>query len=342
MNTIGRSFRVTTFGESHGAAIGAVIDGCPPLIPLSTADIQPFLDRRRPGSSDLVTPRRENDTVEILSGVFEGKTLGTPIALLIRSESARSSDYDQLRDIYRPGHADRAYFEKYGIRDHRGGGRSSGRETAARVGAGAVAMVCLTLRGISIQAQIDEIHGNVNQNAFSDEIRAAREKGDSVGGIVLITVRGCPPGLGDPVFGKLDALLASALMSIGGVKGIEIGSGFSAARMYGSEHNDPMTEKGYESNHAGGILGGISTGQDITIRLAVKPTPSISILQNTIDCYGDMHRISVRGRHDPCIVLRIIPVAEAMAALVIMDTLLEQEKNRTSVIFTPDVCFNQD
>lgn len=326
MNTFGRSFRVTTFGESHGAAIGAVIDGCPPLIPLSTADIQPLLDRRRPGSSDLVTPRHESDTVEILSGVFEGKTLGTPIALLIRSESAHSSDYDQLREVYRPGHADRAYFEKYGIRDHRGGGRSSGRETAARVGAGAVAMVCLGLHGISISAEIDEIHGNSDQNAFGDEIRAARERGDSVGGIIRVVIRGCPPGLGDPVFGKLDALLASALMSIGGVKGIEIGSGFCAAKMYGSEHNDSMIASGYESNHAGGILGGISTGQDITIRLAIKPTPSISMLQNTIDCHGAIHQISVGGRHDPCIVLRIIPVAESMAALVIIDTLLEQKK----------------
>jgi chorismate synthase len=328
MNTLGRSFRVTTFGESHGAAIGAVIDGCPPLIPLSAEDIQPYLDRRRPGSSDLVTPRRETDTVEILSGIFEGKTLGTPIALLIRSETARSSDYEQLRDVYRPGHADRSYYEKYGIRDHRGGGRSSGRETAARVGAGAVAMKCLLMRGISIQVNIEEIHGNPDPNSFGDEIRGARDRGDSVGGIIRVIIRGCPPGLGDPVFGKLDALLASAFMSIGGVKGIEIGSGFSAARMYGSENNDSMTSTGYESNHAGGILGGISTGQDITIRLAVKPTPSISSLQNTIDCHGIMHQISVKGRHDPCIVLRLVPVAEAMAALVIMDTLLEQEKIR--------------
>ena len=328
MNTFGRSFRVTTFGESHGAAIGAVIDGCPPAIPLSQADIQPFLDRRKPGTSDLVTPRRESDTVEILSGVFEGRTLGTPIALLIRSESARSSDYDQLRDMYRPGHADRAYFEKYGIRDHRGGGRSSGRETAARVGAGAIASICLARRGIRISAKIDEIHGNTDPDAFGDEIRAARERGDSVGGIISLTITGCPPGLGDPVFGKLDALLASALMSIGGVKGVEIGSGFSAARMYGSEHNDPMNSEGYSSNNAGGILGGISTGQNITIRLGVKPTPSICSPQNTVDQTGRSCSITVGGRHDPCIVLRIVPVAEAMAALVIIDTLLEQDKYR--------------
>ncbi|PKL59223.1 MAG: chorismate synthase [Methanomicrobiales archaeon HGW-Methanomicrobiales-4] len=326
MNTFGRSFRVTTFGESHGAAIGAVIDGCPPLIPLSPDSIQPYLDRRRPGSSDLVTPRKESDTVEILSGVFEGKTLGTPIALLIRSETARSSDYDHLRDLYRPGHADRAYYEKYGIRDHRGGGRSSGRETAARVGAGAVAAICLGIQGISVTAKIEEIHGNSNPEAFADEIRGARDRGDSVGGVISLIISGCPPGFGDPVFGKLDALLASALMSIGGVKGIEIGSGFAAARMCGSEHNDAMTPEGYASNHAGGILGGISTGQDIIIRMAIKPTPSICSPQQTIDRFGLPHSIRIVGRHDPCIVLRVVPVAEAMASMVIMDVLLEQEK----------------
>jgi len=326
LNTFGRSFRATTFGESHGAAIGAVVDGCPPGVNLLAEDIQPFLDRRKPGTSDLVTPRRESDLVEILSGVFEGKTLGTPIALLIRSESARSSDYDQLRDLYRPGHADRTYFEKYGIRDHRGGGRSSGRETAARVAAGAVAMVCLRTKNISITGKLVEIHGNTNPEVFDQEIRDARDRGDSVGGVISLTITGCQSGLGDPVFGKLDALLAGALMSIGGVKGIEIGSGFAGSRMLGSEHNDPMTPEGYESNHAGGILGGISNGQDIVIRLAVKPTPSICSPQNTIDQAGNPRTIIIGGRHDPCIALRIIPVAEAMAALVIIDTLLEQEK----------------
>ncbi|MFH0967098.1 MAG: chorismate synthase [Methanobacteriota archaeon] len=326
MNTCGRSFRVTTFGESHGAAIGAVIDGCPPNIPLSAETIQPYLDKRRPGTSELVTPRKESDTVEILSGVFEGLTLGTPIALLIRSESARSSDYDHLRDIYRPGHADRAYYEKYGVRDHRGGGRSSGRETAARVGAGAVAAICLGIKGIRVTAKIDEIHGNSNPEAFASEIKEARDRGDSVGGIISLIISGCPSGLGDPVFGKLDALLSSALMSIGGVKGVEIGSGFGAARMFGSEHNDAMTPEGYASNHAGGILGGISTGQDIIMRIAIKPTPSISSPQSTIDRFGASHSIRIEGRHDPCIVLRVVPVAEAMVSLVIMDTLLEQEK----------------
>ncbi|MDD1730499.1 MAG: chorismate synthase [Methanospirillum sp.] len=325
MNTFGRSFRITTFGESHGTAIGAVVDGCPPGVFLSPADIQPFLDRRRPGSSDLVTPRRESDLVEILSGVFEGQTLGTPIALLIKSETARSSDYDQLRDLYRPGHADRTYYEKYGIRDHRGGGRSSGRETAGRVAAGAVASICLKTRGISVIGKIIEIHGNCDPATFEHEIRDARDRGDSVGGVISLTITGCPAGLGDPVFGKLDALLAAALMSIGGVKGIEIGSGFAGARMYGSEHNDPMSPEGYLSNNAGGILGGISSGQDILVRLAVKPTPSICILQSTIDQSGNPRSIVVGGRHDPCIALRIVPVAEAMAALVLMDALLEQD-----------------
>jgi chorismate synthase len=326
MNTFGRSFRVTTYGESHGAAIGAVIDGCPPHIPLTPADIQPYMDRRRPGSSDLVTPRKEKDEVEILSGVFEGKTLGTSISLLIRNESAHSSDYDHLRDIFRPGHADRTFYEKYGIRDHRGGGRSSGRETAARVGAGAIASICLKQRGIFVSAKLVEVHGVLDPALFDDEIRAARDKGDSVGGIISLTITGCPSGLGDPVFGKLDALLAGALMGIGGVKGIEIGSGFAASKMLGSEHNDPMTPDGYCSNNAGGILGGISNGQNIELRLAVKPTPSIRSEQQTIDLHHNSQKIVVGGRHDPCIALRIVPVAEAMAALVIIDVLLEQEK----------------
>ncbi len=326
LNTFGRSFRVTTFGESHGAAIGAIVDGCPPGVEISSADIQQFLDRRKPGTSDLVTPRRESDLVEILSGVFEGKTLGTPIALLIRNESARSSDYDHLREVFRPGHADRTFFEKYGLRDHRGGGRSSGRETAGRVAAGAIATICLRMKEISVIGKILEIHGQTDPSHFETEIREARNNGDSVGGIISLTITGCQSGLGDPVFGKLDALLAGALMGIGGVKGIEIGSGFAASRMLGSEHNDPMTPEGYLSNNAGGILGGISNGQDILIRLAVKPTPSISSPQNTIDCNGNPRSITVIGRHDPCIVLRIVPVAEAMAALVILDTLLEHEK----------------
>lgn len=326
MNTFGRNFRVTTFGESHGAAIGAVIDGCPPGFSLSTDDIQVYLDKRRPGSSDLVTPRNEADTVSILSGVFEGKTLGTPILLLISNTSMRSSDYDELKEIFRPGHADRGYFQKYGIRDHRGGGRSSGRETAARVAAGAVARCYLKTEGITISGILSSVHGKSDPDEIEQTIRDARDRGESVGGVVSLVVSGCPPGLGDPVFGKLDALIAYALMGIGGVKAVEIGSGVRAAFMTGSEHNDEMTCDGYRSNNAGGILGGISSGQDILVRLSVKPTPSITSLQQTVDIHGKDRTISVRGRHDPCIAVRIVPVAEAMMALVLMDALLEQRK----------------
>ncbi len=326
MNTFGRNFRVTTFGESHGVAIGAVIDGCPPGFSLSADDIQAYLDKRRPGSSDLVTSRNEADTVSILSGVFEGKTLGTPICLLISNTSMRSSDYDELKEIFRPGHADRGYFQKYGIRDHRGGGRSSGRETAARVAAGAVARRYLETEGITISGILSSVHGKSDPGEIEQTIRDARDRGESVGGVVSLVVSGCPPGLGDPVFGKLDALIAYALMGIGGVKAVEIGSGVRAAFMTGSEHNDQMTSDGYRSNNAGGILGGISSGQDILVRLSVKPTPSITSLQQTVDIHGKDRTISVKGRHDPCIAVRIVPVAEAMMALVLMDALLEQRK----------------
>ncbi len=328
MNTFGRHFRCTTFGESHGKAIGVIIDGCPPRIEISESDIQPFLDRRKPGTSDLVTPRQESDTVEILSGVYEGYTTGTPIALLIKNTGQHSSDYEYLRHTFRPGHADRGYFEKYGWRDHRGGGRSSGRETAARVAAGAVAALILSRKGITIQGRITEIHGERNPDLFSDIIRKAQEVGDSVGGIVEVAVRGCPAGLGDPVFAKLDACIAMALMGIGAVKGVEIGDGFAATRLFGSEHNDGMREDAYLSNHAGGILGGISTGQDIIARIAVKPTPSIAFSQQTITDAGEEVSLSVTGRHDPCIALRIVPVAEAMLALVIIDVMLAQERYR--------------
>jgi chorismate synthase len=328
MNTFGRNFRITTFGESHGAAIGVVIDGCPPKIPLSEQDIQPLLDRRRPGTSALTSPRKERDVVEILSGIFEGMTTGMPVAMLVRNEEARPGDYDELREKYRPGHADFTYFEKYGIRDHRGGGRSSGRETVGRVAAGAVALKILSQKGIVIKGTILEVHGKTSKKAIEKEILAAKETGDSVGGIAEIVATGCPPGLGDPVFGKLDGLIAGAMMGIGAVKGVEIGDGFACAKRYGSQNNDPMTARGFASNHAGGILGGISSGQDIVVRIAVKPTPSISKTQNTRDIHGNVVNISIKGRHDPCIVPRIVPVAEAMLALVIADCLLEQEKYR--------------
>ncbi len=326
MNSFGRNFRITTFGESHGAAVGVVIDGCPPGTALAESDIQPFLDRRRPGTSPLVSPRQEADVVSILSGVFEGKTTGCPIALVVRNEDKKPEDYEELRSRFRPGHADFTYQQKYGIRDHRGGGRSSGRETVGRVAAGAVAMKILAPRGIRISGTILEVHGRSGAEEIEREILAAKEAGNSVGGIAEITAAGCPAGLGDPVFDKLDAQIAAAMMGIGAVKGVEIGDGFSVARKFGSENNDPITRAGFLSNHAGGILGGISTGQDIVVRIAVKPTPSIAMPQQTIDIFGNDATITIRGRHDPCIVPRILPVAEAMLALVLVDCLLEQEK----------------
>jgi chorismate synthase len=322
MNTTGRYFRCTTFGESHGKAIGAVVDGCPAGIEFSEADVMPLMERRRPGKSPLSTPRLEFDKVEILSGVFEGVTTGTPVAMIIRNENFRSEDYDELKESFRPGHADYTYHMKYGIRDYRGGGRSSGRETAGRVMAGALAMKLLDLNDISVFGRILEIHGEKNPDLFEEEILSAKRSGDSVGGIVEITIKGCPAGLGDPVFGKLDASLAAAIMSIGAVKGVEIGDGFFSADVFGSENNDCMDTSGFLSNHCGGILGGISNGNDIIIRIAVKPTPSIEKEQKTIDTSGSERIISVGGRHDPCIVPRIVVVAECMAALTVADALL--------------------
>ena len=326
MNTFGRNFRITSFGESHGPAVGVVIDGCPAGMALSENDIQPMLDRRRPGNSPQSSSRQEGDRIEILSGLMNGMTTGMPIALMVRNEQQRSEDYDELREKFRPGHADFTYQEKYGIRDHRGGGRSSGRETLSRVAAGAVAMTCLAARGITITGSVCEVHGKTGPSEIDNEILAAKAAGDSVGGIVQVTATGCPAGLGDPVFGKLDALIAGALMGIGAVKGVEIGDGFAAARTFGSTNNDPMTVDGFSSNHAGGILGGISSGQDIVVRIAVKPTPSIAKIQQTRDIHGNGCEIAVGGRHDPCIVPRIVPVAEAMLALVLIDCILEQGK----------------
>lgn len=322
MNTFGRLFRVTTFGESHGPALGAVVDGCPARIPLAEADIQPLLDRRRPGTGPLVSPRAEADRVAILSGVFEGVTTGTPIALVVMNEQARSSDYDALRDVYRPGHADITYAAKYGVRDHRGGGRSSGRETIGRVAAGAIALKLLSLRGIAVAGRVVSIHGVEGEAAMAAEIAAAAARGDSVGGIVEVVATGVPAGLGDPVFGKLDAAIAGALMGIGAVKGVEIGDGFAVAARFGSENNDPILPGGSGSNRAGGILGGISTGAPVVARCAVKPTPSIALPQRTVDAAGEAVEIRVGGRHDPCIGPRLVPVAEAMLGLVLADALL--------------------
>jgi len=328
MNTFGRNFAVTTFGESHGPAVGAVIDGCPSRVALSETDIQPFLDRRRPGRSPLTSGRIETDVVEILSGTFEGKTTGTPIALFVRNRDMNSTDYEPFREKFRPGHADFTYQEKYGIRDFRGGGRSSGRETVGRVAAGAVALKCLAGHGIAVSSRILSVHGVTGEKEIDREILSAKSSGDSVGGIAEIVATGCPAGLGDPVAGKLDAAIAGAMMGIGAVKGVEIGDGFAVAGRFGSENNDPMTGTGFASNHAGGILGGISSGQDIVVRIGVKPTPSIAKVQKTRDIHGNEVDITVGGRHDPCIVPRILPVAEAMLGLVLIDAVLEQQKYR--------------
>ncbi len=341
-NSFGALFRITTWGESHGAAIGVVIDGCPPRLELAAADIQKELDRRRPGQGKGTSPRRERDRVEILSGVFEGRTTGTPISLMIRNEDADSAPYEELREVFRPGHADYTYFAKYGIRDHRGGGRASARETAARVAAGAVAKKILAKEDISIVAYTLEVGGiraekfdpaEVERNdlrcpdagaaeAMSRKISAVRGEGDSLGGIVEIRVQGCPAGLGEPVFDKLEADLAKGLMSIGAVRGVEVGAGFRAALLRGSECNDPLIPGGAVKNDAGGILGGISNGAEILLRAAVKPIPSISLPQNTIDASGNPVVLKLRGRHDVSAIPRINPVCEAMVALVLADHLL--------------------
>jgi len=340
-NSFGRIFSVTTWGESHGAALGATVDGCPPAIPLAPSDIQAELDRRKPGGA-FSTPRKEKDSVEILSGVFQGLTTGTPISLIIYNRDVRSSDYKEISQLYRPGHADRTYEQKYGLRDWRGGGRSSARETAARGAAGAIAKKFLNNSGIYVQAftlalagveckthDPDEINRNSLYCPDSDaaqkmlaRLKEIKADGDSAGGIVEIHARGCPPGLGEPVFDKLDARLAAAIMSVGAVKGVEIGEGFRSASMLGSENNDPIIENGYETNHAGGILGGISTGQNIVIRAAVKPIPSISREQRTVDSTGRTSLMSIKGRHDVSAIPRIIPVLEAMTMLVLADFML--------------------
>lgn len=345
-NTFGQVLRVTTFGESHGKALGAVVDGLKPGIPLSTEDIQQQLNRRKPGQSSVSTQRKEADSVEIVSGLFEGKTTGTPLCMIVYNKDQDSHAYESLKDIFRPGHADFTFWHKYGIRDYRGGGRSSGRETVARVAAGAIALKMLKEKGVEMIAYAEEIAGikgekvDINfieknpvraadpdsAGAMEQAIKQAQADHDSVGGIVRCVVKGLPAGLGDPVFYKLDARLAMAVMSIGAVKGVEIGSGFEAARKRGSENNDQMSDGKFLTNNAGGILGGISTGQDVVIRIAVKPTPSIAQTQKTMNIHGNTVDVSIKGRHDPCIVPRIIPVVEAMVALVLYDAWLLQER----------------
>ena len=320
-NTFGKLYRVTTFGESHGKALGAIIDGCPSNLPLTEEDIQLYLNRRRPNESELSTPRREKDKVEILSGVFEGKTLGTPICAIVRNEDIGTSEYGVLKNIFRPGHADYTYEKKYGIRDYRSGGRSSGRETIGRVIGGAVAIKVLKEKNIFVSAR-----GNYDLSRLAngaDEVDYENVD-DSIGGIVECVVKGCPAGLGEPVFDKLDAELAKACMSIGAVKGVEIGAGFDVSSMLGSENNDQMTvgEK-FLTNNAGGILGGISNGNDIVIRLAIKPTPTIAKTQKTIDIYGNETEVELKGRNDVCIVDRVVVVVESMVAMTILDYYLQ-------------------
>lgn len=351
-SSFGRAFRIVSFGESHGPAVGVVLDGVRPGLPFDLAAIQRDLDRRRPGQSDLVTPRNEADRIQVLSGVFEGRTTGHPIALVVFNENQRSGDYKGIQDLFRPGHADLTYDRKYGLRDPRGGGRSSGRETLARVAAGAWAKQQLATLGVSIRGFNREIAGiacervdwafveqNPLRSADPDRfpvqraaVEAARAEGDSVGGVAEVWIEGLPVGLGDPAFAKLDALLAFALMGIGAVKGVELGSGFASARLRGSENNDPLTPEGPGKNDAGGTLGGISTGAPVVVRAAVKPTSSISKAQRTITRDGAAAEISTRGRHDPCIAPRIVPVAEAMCALVVYDAWLTQQDLREGAI----------
>lgn len=358
-NTFGRVFTVTSFGESHGPAIGCVVDGCPPGLALSAEDIQKDLDRRKPGTSRHVTQRQESDTVEILSGVFEGKTTGTPIALLIRNEDARSRDYGNLIDTFRPGHADYTYWQKYGIRDYRGGGRASARETAVRVAAAAIAKKWLREKyGVMIRGYLsqlgphevpfkswDAVGGNpffsanpdlvAKLESFMDELR---KSGDSVGAKITTVAEHVPVGWGSPVYAKLDADLAGAMMSINAVKAVEIGSGFASVTQRGSEHGDELTPDGFITNHAGGILGGISTGQDIVVTIGIKPTSSIRVARRSIDKQGKPVTVETNGRHDPCVGIRATPIAEAMMALVLIDhALLHRAQNADVKTTTPKI-----
>jgi len=351
-STLGKLFCVTSFGESHGPAIGCVVDGCPPGLALTEADIQLDLDRRKPGTSRHVTQRREDDVVEILSGVFDGKTTGTPIALLIRNVDARSKDYSKIKDAFRPGHADYTYWQKYGIRDYRGGGRQSARETAVRVAAAAVAKKWLHEKyGIVVRGYLSQLGpievpfktwDVVNSNPFfvADEsavprleefMDKLRKSGDSVGARITTIATGVPVGWGEPVYDKLDADLAYNMMSINAVKGVEIGAGFAAIAQKGTEHSDEMTPQGFLSNNAGGILGGISTGQDVVVNVAVKPTSSIRLARRTIDKAGNATTIETHGRHDPCVGIRATPICEAMLALTLMDHALRHRAQNGDV-----------
>lgn len=352
-NTFGHLFCVTSFGESHGPAIGCVVDGCPPGLELSEEDIQPALNRRRPGTSRHVTQRQEPDTVEILSGVFEGKTTGTPIALLIRNQDQRSKDYTDIANTFRPGHADYAYLQKYGLRDYRGGGRSSARETAVRVAAAAIAQKWLFQRyGITIRGHMTQLgelriafrdwshvpnnpffaandHQIAELEAYMDSLRKA---GDSCGARIEVQAHGVPAGWGEPVFDRLDADIAHAMMGINAVKGVEIGAGFASVAQRGSQHGDEMTSQGFLTNHAGGVLGGIATGQPITVAIAIKPTSSIRTPRQSVNLQSEPVTVETHGRHDPCVGIRATPIAEAMLALVLIDHALRHRAQNVDVV----------
>jgi chorismate synthase len=358
-NTFGRLFTVTTFGESHGPALGCIVDGCPPGLALAESDIQPDVDRRRTGTSQFVSQRREGDVVRILSGVFEGRTTGAPIGILIENTDARSRDYQKIKDLFRPGHADYTYQQKYGLRDYRGGGRSSARETVVRVAAGAVARKYLRERlGVTVSGYLSrigrlEIEPVAPQTAYDNPffcpdparvkeleelIWSLRSEGDSIGARVTVTASGVPPGLGEPVFERLDADIAAAMMGINAVKAVEIGAGVRAVEQRGSEHRDELTPDGFLSNHAGGMLGGISTGQDIVVHVSLKPTSSIQVPGRTIDAEGRAAEVVTTGRHDPCVGLRATPIAEAMLAIVLMDHWLRHRGQNADVrSATPDI-----
>ncbi|MEF2146302.1 MAG: chorismate synthase [Desulfovibrionaceae bacterium] len=341
-NSFGEIFRLTTYGESHGPGLGGVVDGCPAGIPLTEEMLQAELDRRKPGQGVASTARKEADAVRVLSGVFGGVTTGTPIGFHIANEDQRSHDYSKISEVFRPGHADYGFQSKFGVRDYRGGGRSSGRETVSRVAGGAIAQELLRGEGISVHAYAVELGGIRGDSsswaeahkrpffaadpempeAWEQRVREVKKQGDTLGGIVEVRALGVPPGLGEPVFGKLDARLAGALMSVGAVKGVEIGAGFEAARMLGSQNNDPMTREGFLSNNAGGMLGGISSGQDVIVRAAVKPIPSIALEQRTVTADGRETSIAIGGRHDISAIPRIVPVLKAMVLLVLADLFL--------------------
>ena len=351
-NTFGKLFTVTTFGESHGQGLGCIIDGCPPGLALSAADLQPDLDRRKPGTSRFTTQRKEPDEVQILSGVFEGETTGTPIGLLIMNADQESKDYSKIKDVFRPAHADYTYQQKYGVRDYRGGGRSSARETAMRVAAGAVAKKWLDERyGVRVRGCLSALGplqvtatdwDLVETNPFfcgdaqlipelESFMTQIRREGDSIGAKLEIIADGLPPGWGEPIFDRLDAEIASAMMGINAVKGVEIGDGFDVVNQRGSQHRDELTPEGFLSNHAGGVFGGISSGQPLTVKIALKPTSSIQVPGQSIDVNGDVADVITTGRHDPCVGLRAVPIAEAMLALVLMDHALRQRGQNADV-----------